>query len=260
MNVRLVTSLFCSCVRKACNVRERVAFSVAVTILPLHKSSHVFSRTALNLATRFWADVRFVFRNSGKPLRASPCVKTTLSRWPKANGVPGVMLHRAFSSCRFSASSRSRSSLIKYERSSHCRRLVTRSARACAPHDPSWEEEALQDMILSSSSRQDYPEPWNGVGPVRDESLRAASPLRSPAQGSPSPRFDWRRRATSRAPQRDRHGISANVKDTKRYIKRLMPQQLEIEPGKRFHQEVKAYEDRYVVLSRREVAIEPFPF
>lgn len=222
----------------------------AVTILPIHGLATYCSCTALNLATRFWADVRFVFRNSGKPLRASPHVKTALSRWPKANGVPGVMLHRAYSSCRFSASSRSRTSLIKHERSSHRRRLATHSAMACASHDLSWEEEALQDMILSSSSRQDHLEPWKGVGSVRDESLRAASPLRSPAQGSPSPRFDWRRRATSRAPQRDRHEISGDRKDTKGYIKRLMPQQLDIEPGKRFHQEVKAYEDRYVVLSR----------
>jgi hypothetical protein len=29
----------------------------------------------------------------------------------------------------------------------------------------------------------------------------------------------------------------------------LMPQQLDIEPGARFHQEVRAYEDRWVFLS-----------
>jgi hypothetical protein len=156
------------------------------------------------------------------------------------------MLHRAYSSCRFLASSRSRISELKHERSSHRRLLATHPSKGRASHDLSWEDEALQDMILSSS-RQSYPGSGKGVDFVHDESLRAASPLRSPTHGSSSPRFDWRRRATSRAPQRDRHKISGHGKDAKRYIKRLMPQQLEIEPGERFHQEVKAYEDRCVV-------------
>jgi hypothetical protein len=239
-----VTSV--ACVRKSCNVKECRGFEFAVT---LFASSSRRGCTTLDLATRFWADVRFVFRNSGKPVRASPYVKTALSHWPEPNGLPGVMLHRSYSSCRLLASSRSGVPLMKHQRSSDRRRLATHSAMAYASHDLSWEDEAFQDIIQSSQSRQ---EPWQGASSVHDESHRAASPLRSSTHGNPSPRFDWRRRATSRAPpQRDRHEICGAAKDKKSYMKRLMPQQLEIESGKPFHQEVRLYEDRCVFSSHQ---------
>lgn len=162
---------------------------------------------------------------------------------PKTNDLHGVMFQRAYSSCRFSASSRSRDSAMKYGRPSHRRWLATYSEMGDASYDPSLEDEALQDMF--SSPRQGLSEPSKGVGFVHDEALRAASPLRSPPPGLSTPRFDWRRRAISRAPPRgNRHEISRDGKDAQGHVKRLMPQQHEIRPGGRFHQEAKAYEDR----------------
>lgn len=80
---------------------------------------------------------------------------------------------------------------------------------------------------------------------VHDETLRAASPLHSSAPGYSAPRFDWRRRAASRSPsQGHAHKFSCDDKNIQTHIKRLVPQQLEIQPGKRFYHEVKAYEDR----------------
>jgi len=157
-----------------------------------------------------------------------------------------VMLQRAYSSCRFSASSLSRNSVTKYGRPSHRRWLAADSVIGDASYDHSWEEEALQHML--SLPRQGPSEPSNGVSIVHDEALRAASPLRSPAPGL-SPRFDWRRRATSRAHRGNRHEISRDGKGAPGHVKRLMPQQHEIRPGGRFHQEVKAYEDRWDLVS-----------
>ena len=208
------------------------------------------------MATRFWADVRFVFRNSGKLLRASPSVRTLLTHPPKTNGLHGVMFQRAYSSCRFSASSPSRNFVTKYGRPSHRRWLATYSTMGDSSYDPSWEDEALEHMFSSPG----FSEPSKGVSFIHDEALRAASPLRSPAPGLSSPRFDWRRRATSRAPHRgNRHGISRDGKHAEGHVKRLMPQQHESRPGGRFYREAKAYEDRWVLASYPEGSMKPFP-
>jgi hypothetical protein len=82
---------------------------------------------------------------------------------------------------------------------------------------------------------------------IHDQSLRTASPLHSIGPDHPTPRFDWRRRALSRAPYRS-HG-----KDTQTRVKRVVPQQPEIEPGGRFYHEVKAYENRWVLFFMFEV-------
>jgi len=156
------------------------------------------------------------------------------------------MLQRAYSSCRFSASSLSQNTVTKYGWPSHRRWLATDSAMGDATYDHSWEDEALEHMF--SLPRQGLSEPSNGVSIVHDEALRAASPLRSSAPGL-SPRFDWRRRATSRAPRGNTHEISRDGKGAEVHVKRLMPQQPEIRPGGRFHQEAKAYEDRWVLVS-----------
>jgi hypothetical protein len=158
------------------------------------------------------------------------------------------MFPRAYSSCRFSASSCSRNSTTKYGQPSHRRWLATYSEMENASYDPSWEDEALQDM--SPSLQQGISEPSKGVSFDHHEALRAASPLRSHPPRLSTPRFDWRCRATSRAPPRgNRHEISRDGKDAERHVKRLMPQQHEIRPGGRFHQEAKAYEDRWAIVS-----------
>jgi hypothetical protein len=158
------------------------------------------------------------------------------------------MFQRAYSSCRSSVSSPSRNAVTKYGRLSHRRWLETDSAMEDASYDPSWEDEALQHTF--SSLRQGLSLPSKGVSSVHDEALRAASPLRSPTLGLSSPRFDWRRRATSRAPPRgNRHEVSRDGKNAEGHVKRLVPQQHEIRVGGRFHQEVKAYEDRWVLVS-----------
>lgn len=158
------------------------------------------------------------------------------------------MFQRAYSSCRYSVSSLSRNPVTKYGRLSHRRWLASDSAMGDASYDPSWEDEALQHTF--SSPRRDLSLPSKGVGSVHDEALRAASPLRSPTLGLSSPRFDWRRRAISRAPPRgNRHGVSRDGKSAEGHVKRLVPQQHEIRAGERFHQDVKAYEDRWVLVS-----------
>jgi hypothetical protein len=199
--------------------------------------------TTLNLATRFWADVRFVFRNSAGPFRASPRVKATPSHWSRTNGLRGAVFQRTYLSCRFSAPSNPRNAVIRYERTFHRRWLASHKAMERTFHDRSWEEEAFQDTMLSRPQRQGFPVSLEECS--RDESLKAASPLRSSSSGSSAPRFDWRRRAASRAPSQDHeHKVSCDGKDAHTHIKRLVPQQLEIPPGGRFYHEVKAYEDR----------------
>lgn len=192
----------------------------------------LFSRldyTTINLATRFWADVRLVFRNSVKPLRESPRVKATPSCQSKTNGFRGATFQRTYSSGRFTLT----------------------------PHDRSWEEEALQDVMLSQ--QQDFSaslKEERGVS-IHDQSLRTASPLHSFAPNHSTPRFDWRRRAPSRAPSRSHgHRFSRDGTDEQTHVKRVVPQQLEIEPGGRFYHEVKAYEDRFLPLLEAEQAEE----
>lgn len=52
----------------------------------------------------------------------------------------------------------------------------------------------------------------------------------------------------SRATSQGRgHKFSRDGKDVRTHIKRLVPQQLEIQPEERFYHEVKAYEDRRVL-------------
>lgn len=191
----------------------------------------------LKLATLFWADVRFIFRNSVKPFRTSPSVEVTPSH--RTNGIQGATFQRTFSSCRFSAPSHSRNSLIRHEWTSQGRWLA--SQKRYTSYDRSWEDEALQDAMLSRSQRQGLPVKECGV-PVHEETLRAASPLHSSVSGYPARRFDWRRRAMSRATHG--HKSSCDRKHAQTYIKRLVPQQRDIQPGGRFYHEVKAYEDR----------------
>lgn len=198
-------------------------------------------RSHNNLATRFWADVRLVFRNSAKTLHEFPRVKAPPSRQSKTNGFRDATFQRTYSSSRIAPASHARSSVIS--RGSIChRRWASRTVIGCASYDRSWEEEALQDVMLSQQQR--FPvtlKEERGIS-IHDQSLRTASPLHSFAPNHPTPRFDWRRRALSRSPSRG-HG-----KDAQKHVKRVVPQQLEIEPGGRFYHEVKAYEKRWVLL------------
>jgi hypothetical protein len=211
---------------------------------------HLFTRffTTFNLATRFWADVRLVFRNSAKPLHESPHVKATPNCQSKANGLRGATFQRTYSSGRFSLApaSHTRGSLASHTVASH-----GRSWEEEAP-----EEEALQDVMLSQ--QQDFPvlaKEERGVS-IHDQSLRTASPLHSFAPDRSTPRFDWRRRAPSRAPFRSHgHKFSCDGKGAQTHVKRVVPQQLEIESGGRFYHEVKAYEDRWVLFFMFEVII-----
>ncbi len=106
----------------------------------------------------------------------------------------------------------------------------------------SLEDEAFQDMLARSHRQLLSTE--HGVS-SHDESLRAASPLPSSPLDPPSPRFDWRLRATSRAAARS--GVLRPSRDgtnSRTYVKRVIPQHVEIQPGERFHHEVNAYENR----------------
>jgi hypothetical protein len=105
--------------------------------------------------------------------------------------------------------------------------------------------------MLSQSQRQGFPVLLEECGvSVQDESLRAASPLRSSAPGCSAPRFDWRHRAASRSPSQGHgHKLSCDRESAQTHVKRLVPQQLEIQPGGRFYHEVNAYEDRWVIVS-----------
>jgi hypothetical protein len=207
--------------------------------------------TTLNLATRFWADVRLVFRNSAKPFHESPRVKATPNCQSKTNVFRGPTFQRTYSSGRFAPASHARSSVIRHELTCHRRWLAPHTVIRCSSHDRSWEEEALQDVMLSQ--QQDSPvslKEERGVS-IHDQSLRTASPLHSFAPDYFTSRFDWRRRAPSRAPSRSHgHRFSYDGKDAQTHVKRVVPQQLEIEPGGRFYHEVKAYEDRWVFIPR----------
>jgi hypothetical protein len=237
-------------VRNACNVRNEWEIGaghpcrVRVCTRFFSKLNH----TTLNLATRFWADVRFVFRNSAKPLHESARV-TTPSCQSKTNGFWGATFQRTYSSGRFAPTSHARSSVIRHELTRHRRWLASHTVIRYTSHIRSWQEEALRDVMLSQ--QQGFPvslKEERGVF-IHDESLRTASPLHSFAPDHPTPRFDWRRRAPSRAPSRSHgHRFSCDGKDEQTHVKRVVPQQLEIEPGGRFYHEVKAYEDRWVLL------------
>ena len=221
--------------------RVRVSAPLGTSLLPLH--------TTLKLATRFWADVRLVFRNSVKPLHESPRVKATPSCQSKTNGFRGATSQRTYSSGGFAPASHARSSVIRPELTCHRRWLASHPVTGCTSHDRSWEEEALQDVILSQ--QQSFPlssKEERGVS-IHDQYLRTASPIHSFSPDHPTSRFDWRRRAPSRAPSRSHgHRFPCDGKNAQTHVKRVVPQQLEIEPGGRFYHEVKAYEDRLVLL------------
>lgn len=224
-------------VRNACNL-----VACARTFVHLE---NLYSRdhTTLKLATRFWADVRLVFRNSSKPLRES----TRVSCRSKTNGFRDATFQRTYSSGRFAPPSHARSPALSRGSICHRRWLASRTGAGCTSHDRSWEEEALQDVMLSQ--QQDFLvslKDERGIS-IHDQSLRTASPLHSFAPNHPTPRFDWRRRALSRAPSRS-HG-----KDAQTHVKRVVPQHREIEPGGRFYHEVKAYESRWVLFPVFEV-------
>ena len=174
-----------------------------------------------SLAARFWADV---VGNSSTSLTRT----ASKPRSPRS----AVSLRRVSSSAQ--------NIVTRRRRSPPKRSLATHAARAL-------EDEAFQELLLSQS--HGLP-PLTGRGvslhdKSYDESLKAASPLRSPPLDPPSPRFDWRLRATSRATAksvglRPLHGGT----DSRTYIRRVIPQHTEIQPGARFHQEVNAYEER----------------
>jgi hypothetical protein len=189
-----------------------------------------------NLATRFWADVRFVFSHSGNPLRASP------------RAASHACIPR-----RLSASSDPSNSVTRHSWPSSRRFLATHTATAYTSHHRTWEDEALQDVISSWPQQQNLrvssPDENKSIT-VRDESLKAASPLQSPVSDCSPPRFDWRLRAPSRAHgTRNDHKTSRDRKGAQSYVKRVIPKQPKIQPGERFHDEVRAYEDRCVFMS-----------
>ena len=175
------------------------------------------------LAARLWADVSFAVGNSGTSL--TPGLRTA-SRAPSPCS---AVSRRVSSSCHGRV--HSQNIVTDRGRSPPKRSLATHVATA-----RSLEDEAFQDVLSQSHGHLPH---------VYDESLKAASPLRSPPPGPPSPRFDWRLRATSRAAARS-GGLqpSPDGTDSRTYIKRVIPQHLEIQPGERFHHEVNAYEDR----------------
>lgn len=173
-----------------------------------------------SLAARLWADVSF-----GPSL--TPGLRTA-SNAPS----PRSALSRRVSSSH----GRLHSQNIVTGRG---RSPLKRSLATHATTTRSLEDEAFQDVLSRS----------HGQLPLADygvyESLKAASPLRSPPPGPPSPRFDWRLRATSRAATRS--GVlqpSRDGTDSPTYLKRVIPQHVELQSGERFHHEVKAYEDR----------------
>ena len=179
-----------------------------------------------SLAARYLADVSFVAGNSGTSL--APRLRTV----SRARSPHSTVSRRLASS---HGRSPSQNTVTRRGRSLPMRSLATHVAL-------SLEDEAFQDVLSQSHG---LPlSTGHGVS-VYDESLKAASPLRSPPPGPPSPRFDWRLRATSRATARS-GGLqpSQGGIDSRKYIKRVIPQHLEIQPGERFHQEVKAYEAR----------------
>lgn len=179
-----------------------------------------------SLAARFWADVSFVVGNSGTSL--TPRLRTaSRARSPRST------VSRRLSSSH--GRSPSQNTVTRRGRSPPKRSLATHVSR-------SFEDEAFQDVLSRSHG---LPlSTGHGVSDC-DESLKAASPLRSPPPGPPSPRFDWRLRATSRAAASS-GGLqpSHDGTNSRTYTKRVIPQHLEIQPGERFHQEVNAYEAR----------------
>ncbi|KAH8977191.1 P-loop containing nucleoside triphosphate hydrolase protein [Lactarius hatsudake] len=190
------------------------------------------------LAARFWADVSFVVGNSGTSL--TPGLRTA----SKTRSPRSTVSRRASYGCLHSQN------IVKGRgRSPPKRSLATHVATA-----RSWEDEAFQDAL--SQSHRLPPSTEHGVS-VYDESLKAASPLRSPPPEPLSPRFDWRLRATSRAVTRS-GGLqsSHDGANSRAYVKRVIPQHLEIQSGEPFHHEVNAYENRFLPLLELEQAEE----
>ncbi|KAI9435605.1 hypothetical protein H4582DRAFT_662868 [Lactarius indigo] len=178
------------------------------------------------LAARFWADVSSVVGNSGTSL--TPGLRTA-----SKTRSPHSTVSRRASYGRV----HSQNIVTGRGRSPPKRSLATHIATT-----RSWEDEAFQDAL--SRSHGLLPLVEHGVS-VYDESLKAASPLRSPPPDPLSPRFDWRLRATSRAAAR--RGSLQSSRDganSRAFIKRVVPQHLEIQPGEPFHHAVNAYENR----------------
>ncbi|KAH9033101.1 hypothetical protein EDB85DRAFT_1147860 [Lactarius pseudohatsudake] len=190
------------------------------------------------LAARFWADVSFVVGNSGTSL--TPGLRTA----SKTRSPRSTVSRRASYGCLHS-----QNIVTARGRSPPKRSLATHVATS-----RSWEDEAFQDAL--SQSHGLLPSTEHGVS-VYDESLKAASPLRSPPPEPLSPRFDWRLRATSRAATRS-GGLrsSHDGANSRAYIKRVIPQHLEIQSGEPFHHEVNGYENRFLPLLELEQAEE----
>ena len=182
----------------------------------------LLTRSMPSLAARFWVDV---VGNSSTSLTRT----ATKARSPRNAASPRRV------------SSSAQNTVPHRRRSPPKRSLATHAARAL-------EDEAFQELL--SQSHELPPLTGRGVslyGESYDESLKAASPLRSPPLDPPPPRFDWRLRATSRAAAK---GVGLQPPqggtDSRTYIRRVIPQHAEIQPGARFHHEVNAYEERYV--------------
>ena len=199
----------------ACGQEKRRVHSRVVT------GTFLSTQSMPSLAARFWADV---VGSSGTSL--TPRLRTA-SNAPSRRSVS--------SSHGCSSSLHSQNIVTRRGRSSPKRSLATHVER-------SFEDEAFQDVL--SRAHGLHPSMGHGIS-VYDESLKAASPLRSPLPGPPSPRFDWRLRATSRAAARS-GGLqpSHNGTNSQAYLKRVVPQHLDLQQGERFHHEVKAYEER----------------
>jgi hypothetical protein len=181
------------------------------------------TRSMPSMVARLWTDVSFAVGNSSTSLTRT----ASKARSPRS----------AVSPRRVSSSAHN---IVPRRRHSPPRRsLATHAARAL-------EDEAFQELLSQSHGLP--PSTGRGVSVYDesyDQSLKAASPLRSPPLGPPSPRFDWRLRATSRAAAK---GVglqpSHGETDSRTYIKRVIPQHAEIQSGERFHHEVNAYEER----------------
>ncbi|KAI0270758.1 AAA domain-containing protein [Gloeopeniophorella convolvens] len=89
----------------------------------------------------------------------------------------------------------------------------------------------------------------NTGGHTLHDTVVTASPFRPPALQPALPRFDWRLRATSRAPARNSSPKPAGRGQVSQpYIKRVTPPQIELLPDQHFYDEVKVYEERFLPL------------
>lgn len=68
---------------------------------------------------------------------------------------------------------------------------------------------------------------------------------------TPTPRFDWRMRAASRT-RKDLTLAGEDVAKhdpSRRYLRRVAPPQINVQPGQPFYEEINAYSQRYALLS-----------